>query len=104
MSEENYVKLVLNIPVTMRFDASAWGHQKVKDPVFGFEKTVKALAFHVTELDGKPADTVFSLISTVAQKEFEPYLEAERFKRYKFQMIKSGNVSTPPRIMTAIPL
>uniref|UniRef100_A0A6H2A239 Uncharacterized protein n=1 Tax=viral metagenome TaxID=1070528 RepID=A0A6H2A239_9ZZZZ len=104
MAEENYVKLQLNKPVTMRFDAFAWGMHKVKDPIFGFDKTVKALAFHVIEVDFNPADTVFSLISTVAQKEFEPYLEADRYKRYKFQMIKTGDISTPPRIMTAIPL
>lgn len=104
MAEENYVKLELGKQVTMRFKEFAWDMRKIIDPRLGFEKTVKTLAFHVIEKNGEPADTVFSLISETAQKEFEPYLTNERYRRYKFTMIKEGNETRPPRIMSATPI
>jgi len=104
MAEENYVKLELGKQTTMRFSEFAWDARKIIDPRLGFEKTVKTLAFHVVELNGLKADTVFSLISSTAQKEFEPYLEKERYKRYRFTMIKESHENRPPRIMSAEPL
>ena len=102
--EENYVKLEVGIPVTMKFDVFKWHDHKVLDPELGFSKTVRALVFHVTEVNGEPADTVFSLISTKAQREMEPYLEAERYKRYKFTWIKEAAGYVAPRLVDVIPL
>lgn len=102
--DENYVKLEVGIPVTMKFDNFKWVSHKVVDPELGFSKTVRALVFHVTEVEGKLADTVFSLISTKAQKEMEPYLEAERYKRYEFTWLKEAPGYVAPRLYNVIPL
>lgn len=102
--DENYVELKVGIPVTMKFDIFKWLSHKVVDPELGFSKTVRALVFHVTEVDGEPADTVFSLISTKAQREMEPYLEAERYKRYKFTWLKEAPGYVAPRLYNVIPL
>jgi hypothetical protein len=102
MAEENYVKLRPGVPVVLRFDNVAKQSRKVHDPSLGFDKTVIALVFHVTEVDGSPADTVFSLISEKAKKEFEPYVAGERYRRYKFVVIREEGDFTAPRIMSAI--
>jgi hypothetical protein len=104
MSEENFVVLEIGIPRTMRFDRAVWSTRQVEDPELGFKKTVKVLSFHVVEEGSRPADTVFSLISVKAQKEIEPYLVADRYKRYKFTWIKDGPGYTAPRIVTVEPL
>lgn len=102
--EESYVKLEVGKPITMRFDAHAWQPREIVDPDLGFKKKVKALVFHVVELNGHEVSTVFSLISDKGQKEFAPYLERERYKRYRFTVIKEAPGFAPPRIMTASPL
>ena len=102
--DENYVKLEMGIPVTMKFDNFKWISHKVVDPDLGFSKTVRALVFHVIEVDGEPADTVFSLISTKAQREMEPYLAAEKYKRYKFTWLKEAPGYVAPRLYNVIPL
>ncbi len=102
--EENFVKLEIGIPVVMRFDKYAWQSRQVLDPDLGFTKTVKTLVFHVVELEGMPADTVFSLVSVKAQKEFEPYLLGDKFLRYRFTVIKEGPGFVAPRIMLATAL
>ncbi len=102
--DENYVALEVGIPVTMKFDIFKWISHKVVDPELDFSKTVRALVFHVTEVDGEVADTVFSLISTKAQREMEPYLEAERYKRYKFTWLKEAPGYVAPRLFEVIPL
>lgn len=102
--EESYVKLSVGTPTVMRFDKYAWQKRAIIDPELGFGKDVKALVFHVVELDGKPVSTIFSLISDKAQKEFEPYLAGEKFLRYRFTVIKEGTGFAPPRIMSATPL
>ena len=102
MAEENYVKLEIGVSKVLRFDKYAYQPRQVIDPQLGFQKTVNALVFHVTEVDGTPADTVFSLISEKAKKEFLPYLAGERFRRYKFVVIREAGDFTAPRIMSAI--
>lgn len=102
--EENYVKLEIGIPVTMKFDSFGWLPHPIIDPDLGFSKTVRALVFHVTEVNDAPADTVFSLISTKAQREMEPYLKAEMYKRYKFTWIKEAAGYVAPRLVDVIPL
>ncbi|TSA40262.1 hypothetical protein D4Q85_00050 [bacterium] len=102
--EENYVKLMVGIPVVLKFDNFAWQSRQIVDPDLGFAKSVRALVFHVSELDGALADTVFSVISTTTQKEFEPYLLGDKYKRYRFTMIKERAGFAPPRIMVATPI
>ena len=100
----NYIELKVGVPVTMRYDKFAWQSRQVVDPDLGFSKTVRALVFHVVEQDGRPADTIFSLISTKAQKEIEPYLLAEKFRRYKFTWLKEAPGYVAPRLVNVSPL
>lgn len=99
--EESFVKLEVGIPVAMKFDKYAWQSRQILDPDLGFTKTVKSLVFHVIEVDGMPADTVYSIVSKKTQNEFEPYLLGDRFLRYRFTMIKEGPGFVAPRIMLA---
>lgn len=102
--EESYVKLKPGMPTVMRFDAYKWVAKAVIDPKLGFAKTVKSLAFHVIELDGRLVSTVYSVISGNLQKEFEPYLAGDKYLGYRFTMIKEGPVDIAPRIMQAVPV
>jgi hypothetical protein len=105
MAEEvPYVVLEPFKPVRLVFDKFGRLSQKVTDPVLGWEKTVPTLKFHVIEKDGKPADTVYSVMSVKLKKEFEPYLANERFRRYAFTIVKDGGVDKPPRIVSVEPL
>lgn len=88
----------------MRFDAHSYQHREITDPELGFSKTVTALVFHVVELEGEPVSTVFSLISEKGKRQFEPYLAAERYRRYRFTVIKEGTGFVAPRIMSATPI
>ena len=102
--EESYVKLKPGMPSVMMFDAYKWVSKAVIDPVLGFAKSVKSLAFHVVELEGRPVSTVYSVISANLQKEFEPYLVGDKYLGYRFTIIKEGPVDIAPRIMQAVPV
>ena len=102
--EESYVKLKPGMPTVMRFDEYKWVAKAVMDPKLGFAKTVKSLAFHVIELDGRLVSTVYSVISGNLQKEFDPYLVGDKYLGYRFTMIKEGPVDIAPRIMQAVPI
>ena len=105
MAEElPYVVLVPFKPQRLVFDKFGRVPQKVVDPLLGWEKTVQMLKFHVIEQNGKPVDTIYSVMSVKLKKEFEPYLVNERFKRYAFTIVKDGGVDRPPRIVTVEPL
>lgn len=101
--EESYVKLKPGMPTTMRFDQYKWLSKAIIDPRLGFAKTVKSLAFHVIQLEGRPVSTVYSVISDKLQKEFLPYLEGDTYLRYDFTVIKEGPEDVAPRIMLATP-
>jgi len=102
--EESYVRLKPGIPVTMRFDDAKFITKEVVDPVLGWKKNVKSLAFHVVELNGAAVSTVFSLVSQKAMNEFEPFLERDRYKRYRFTIIRDAGAWTAPRIVSAEPI
>ena len=105
MSEElPYIVLEPFKPVRLVFDKFGRMKQHVKDPVLGWEKEVPTLKFHVIEKDGKKIDSVYSVLSVKLQKEFAPYLERERYKRYAFTIVKDGAVDMPPRIQSVEPL
>ena len=105
MGEElPYITLERGRPVRLVFDKYGRLTQNVTDPVLGWEKSVPTLKFHVIEKDGKPVDTIYSVLSVKLMKEFEPYLTAERYRRYAFTIVKDGPVDKPPRIVTVEPL
>ena len=100
----NYVKLKPGDTAVMRFDNFTTHAPQVKDPVLGFSKTVNALVMHVSELNGRPADTVFSIVSQTLQGEMQPYLDQEKYKRYRFTITRESGSYTAPRILSAVPV
>lgn len=102
--EGNYVKIEPNVLTKMRFDKFAWDDRQIPDPRLGFSKTVHTLNFHVTELNGSPADTVFSTTSTTLQEAFKPYLTGDRFLAYRFTITRDTGGYAPPRIAAAVPV
>ena len=99
----NYVKLKAGDTVVMKFDNFTRHAPSVRDPVLGFNKTVNALVMHVSELNGQPADTIFSIVSEKLQQEMLPYLDQERYKRYRFTMTREAGDYSSPRILSAVP-
>jgi len=100
----NYVMVEVGKPRVMRFDKYAWDNRTIPDPRLGFSKTVRTLVFHVTELDLKPADTTFSVVSTVLQAEFQPYLDNGSYATRRFTIIKEAGGYSPPKISRAEPV
>jgi hypothetical protein len=100
----NYVVLSVGVPRVMRFDNHTTDTRQVRDPRAGWMKTVQTLIFHVTELDGKPADTQFSIISEALKAAFQPWLEGGKYKNYRFTLIKERGEYTAPRISQVAPV
>jgi len=71
----NYVVLEPNKTKRMRFDKWSKDDRQIVDPQNRMNKTVTAWAFHVTEIDGQPADTVFSTLSNKLQLTLAPLIE-----------------------------
>ena len=100
----NYVRLKAGDTISMVFDHYNRISPSIKDPVLGFNKTVNALVFHVKELNGQPADTVYSIVSEKLQQEMLPYLDMDRYKRYRFTMTREAGEYSSPRILSATPI
>ena len=97
--EESYIELIVGKPVTMRFDKFAWREQTILDKELGFMKRVKSLVFHVIEENGKRVDTVFGMIAKNLQAEFKPYLEGDKYKKYRFTLLKESAAYIAPRLL-----
>lgn len=100
----NYVKINPGDRVVMRFDNYSTHAPQIKDPALGFSKTVNTLVMHVSELNGQPADTIFSITSQALQGEMQPYLDQEKYKRYRFTITKDSGAYSAPRILSAMPV
>ena len=71
----NYVSLEPNKTKRLRFDKWSKEDRQIIDPVSKLNKTVSVWVFHVTEVDGQPADTVFSALSYKLQQTLAPLIE-----------------------------
>lgn len=100
---ENYVKLEIGKPVRLHFIDHGIMDKIVTDPVLKWKKTVKSLVFKVDKMDGDQADTVFSMLSEKLWKEFEPYLEGQKYLNYEFVIVKDIAGFMPPRIVEVRP-
>jgi hypothetical protein len=100
----NYVKLKPGDTVTMRFDGAVYTTRAVQDPILKFSKDVSTLVMHVSELAGQPANTIFSIISEKLQQEMRPYVDREKYKRYRFTITRGTGAYDAPRILAATPV
>ncbi len=101
---QNYVKIEPGVLTQMRFDKFAWEKRSVPDPSLGFSKDVMTLNFHVTELNGSPVSTVYSITASTLQEAFKPYLDRDKYLAYRFTITRDGTGYSPPRIAAATPI
>lgn len=104
MPDENYVKIEVGKLTTIRFDAAVKLKKPVPDPDLGFPKDVWTLNLHVTELNGQPVSTLYSITSQTLRAALEPYLQAEKYRSYRFTLTKDPGPYAPPRIVSAQPV
>jgi hypothetical protein len=100
----NYVKIEPGVLTQMRFDAYKAEKRAVPDPHLGFTKDVMTLNFHVTELNGQPVSTVYSITASTLQEAFKPYLERDKYLAYRFTITRDGSGYQPPRIAAVTPV
>ena len=75
MPKPNFVKLEPEKTKSLRFDKWWWEDRKVTDPKSKILKTNTVMVFHVTEEDGQPVDTVFSVMGWKLQQTLAPLIE-----------------------------
>jgi len=102
--DESYVGLSPGIPLHLHFVDHGILNRIITDPVLGWKKNVKTLTFKVDRVNGKRADTTYSVISEKLKAEFEPYLVGEKYRRYEFVLIKDSAGTLPPRIVEVKPI
>lgn len=73
--QPSYVQLEPEKTKRLKFDKWWFEDRQITDPKSRQGKTVKAMVFHVTEVDGQPADTVFSVISYKLQQTLAPLID-----------------------------
>lgn len=71
----NYVVLEPQKTKRLRFDRWSWEDRQIVDPQSRLNKTVKVMVLHVTEVDGQPADTLFSALSYKLQQTLAPLID-----------------------------
>jgi len=74
------------------------------DPKTGIKSDVKTLVFHVTELNGQPISTIYSVLSQTLQKAFQPYIDGNTYPRYRFTITRGSGDWDAPRIAAAVPV
>lgn len=87
----NYVTLEMGVPARMHFTEHVIQARDITDPVTGRPKTVKALVFTVSELNGQPVTGYYSTVSDKHARDFEPFLEGQKYLQYDFVVVKSGS-------------
>ena len=87
----------------MRFSEYRITSRQITDPFFGTSRKVNSLLFMVDQVDGKPVDKTFSVVSEKLAMEFEPYLEDGSYKRYTWCLTKDPGEFTPPRVARRTP-
>ena len=104
MALENWVKLPVGKVVCMRFREYRVTDRQITDPLFNVPRTVKSLVFLVDQVDGKPVDKTYSVVSEKLAQEFEPYLEDGSYKNYVWCLVKDGVGFVPPRVARRTPV
>lgn len=104
MTDESFVALKPGDTIMIMCDQATYHKRAVQDPVLKMSKDVQVLALHVIELGGQPVNTIFSIMSDKLQKEFDPYIAGEKFKRYRFTITRGTGSWESPRIAAAVPV
>lgn len=99
----NFIVLAPGVSVKMHFDDHAVASRVITDPIFKRPKTVESLLFIVDELDGKPINKTYSILSQKHAAEFSGYLEGKKYRDYVFTVIKDAPGTVPPRIVEVAP-
>ena len=101
---QNYVTVAPGTTQTMRFDQAVESSTTRKDPKTGITSDVKTMVLHVTELNGQPISTIFSVLSQTLQQAFQPYIDAGTLTRYRFTITRGSGDWDAPRIAAAVPV
>ncbi len=86
----NHVILAPGVPARMHFTDHTWESRPITDPVTKLPKTVRALVFHVDEVDGVKTDAYYSTISDKHAMDFDPYLATKSYTGFTFEVTKIG--------------
>jgi hypothetical protein len=100
----NFVVLEPGVPVEMHFSDHSIVRRFITDPVRNVGVTRESLMFYVDEVDGSPADKVYSVLSQKLAGDFAGYLGDKSYRRYRFTLIKDAAGFVPPRIVTVRPI
>ena len=73
--QPNYVKLDPEKTKKLRFDKWWWEDRQITDPKSRQPKTVRVMVFHVTQEDGQPVDTIFSVLAYKLQQILAPLID-----------------------------
>ena len=82
----------------MHFKEYSVASREITDPFFKTARTVKSLLFLVDQVDGKPVDQTFSVVSEKLASEFEPYLADGSYRDYVWCLVKDEAGWTAPRV------
>ena len=88
---DNFVRLMEGIPKRLHFKDHTYATRRIRDPITGWEKTVRTLEFLVDYEDGVPVEKVFSVIQSKLEAALRPYLEGKRYRDYLFVITKIGS-------------
>jgi len=101
---ENWVVLSPGVPKRLHFTEHKVADRVITDPIFGRPKTVSSLLFLVDEEDGRAVNKTFSVVSEKLVGDLSGYLEGNRYRAYRFTIVKDAPGTVPPRILEVTPI
>lgn len=103
MAVENWVVLEPGVPVRLHFKDHRVVDRQITDPTFKTARTVKGLMFLVDQVDGRPVDLTFSVLSQKLYSDFMGDLPGKAYTRYVYTVVKDAPGTVPPRIVERRP-
>lgn len=100
---ENWVKLVPGVSVKLHFTDHVVADRVVTDPLFKVPKTVKGLVFRVDEVDGRPVELLYSVLSEKHAADFAGDLPGKVYTGYVYTIVKDAPGMVPPRVVEKRP-
>lgn len=76
----------------------------ITDTIFMRPKTIQSLLLLVDEEDGRPVTKTYSVVSEKLVGDLSGYLEGNRYRGYRFTLIKDAPGTVPPRILEVTPI
>ena len=87
---ERYVTLEEGKPVLMRFDDYYVATKEIHDKLSDRTKKVSTYQLHVINLNGRPVDMEWSVLSWKLIQRIEPFIETGQYKTRTFKVTKHG--------------